>query len=84
MGALHEVGGAFELHPIRRVDDDRAVTGVSIGPLHLESIWLLGLASGKPKISWPRTTRGYPIINVDQPLRGKIEQSILMALRNDS
>ena len=62
------------------IDADRAVARVVCPPFRFDSIWIVGIASGRPTVSWPRTTRGYPIIEADQPTRGAIERAVLAAL----
>jgi len=74
--ALDE-GRAIKVQSFKRIDADRAVAHVDVGPFHIGSLWITGLASNTPVPSWPRTSRGYPIISVDEPLRGKIEQAVL-------
>jgi len=65
------------------IDADRRVAHVEVGPFRIGSLWLVGCESGKPTVSWPRTTRGYPILEVDDPLRSKIEALVLDAERDE-
>ena len=74
--ALDE-GRAIKVASFIRIDADRAVAHVDVGPFHIGSLWITGLAGNTPVPSWPRTARGYPIIEVDQPLRGRIEKAVL-------
>jgi len=68
---------AIDVTSLTPIDADRAVAHVTVGPFHIGSLWITGLASNAPVPSWPKTTRGYPIIKVDQPLRGLIEQAVM-------
>tara|TARA_R110000824_G_scaffold365486_1_gene553980 strand:- start:802 stop:1050 length:249 start_codon:yes stop_codon:yes gene_type:complete len=70
-------GRAINVTSFTRIDNDRAVAHVDVGPFHIGSLWITGLASNAPVPSWPKTARGYPIIKVDQPLRGLIEQAVM-------
>jgi hypothetical protein len=70
-------GRAINVTSFTRIDNDRAVAHVDVGPFHIGSLWITGLASNTPVPSWPKTARGYPIIKVDQPLRGLIEQAVM-------
>ncbi len=72
----------YELLAIRRVDDDRRVAHVRVGPISIKSIWIVGLKTGKPRISWPESGKGYPIVTADEPLKSKIDQMILDRLRD--
>jgi len=69
-----------ELLAIRRVDDDRSVAHVRVGPISIKSIWIVGLTSGKPRISWPESGAGYPIVEADEPLKSEIDRMILAAI----
>jgi len=70
-----------ELLAIRRVDDDRRVAHVRVGAISIKSIWIVGLKSGKPRISWPESGKGYPIVEADEPLKSQIDRMILDQLR---
>ena len=72
-----------DVRNVVRIDDDRAVAHVVIGLIRLGSIWIVDIAAGRPRVSWPQTSRGYPIVEVDQPLRGEIEEAVLTALDDD-
>lgn len=64
-----------------KLDDDRAVARVNVGPFQLGSMWVVGRASGKPRVSWPETSRGFPIVSVtDADLRERIEREVLSAV----
>jgi len=70
----------YELLAIRRVDDDRRVAHVRVGPISIKSIWIVGLKSGVPRISWPETGKGYPIVEADEPLKSEIDKMILASV----
>ena len=65
------------------IDADRRVAHVQAGPFSIGSLWVIGCETGKPTVSWPRTSRGYPIIEVEDPLRSDIEALVLAAERGD-
>jgi hypothetical protein len=61
------------------INTDRAVAHVDIGPISLGSMWIVDRKTD-PKVSWPRTARGYPLISVkDAGLREQIERMVLKA-----
>jgi len=76
----HDIPRLTALVPI---DADRRVAHVEVGPFRIGSLWLVGCESGQPTVSWPRTTRGYPILEVDDPLRSEIEALVLDAERDE-
>ncbi len=53
---------SIEILAIKRIDDDRRVAHVRVGKLAIKSIWVLNANSASPRISWPETGRGYPIV----------------------
>ena len=65
------------------IDADRRVAHVQAGPFSIGSLGVIGCETGKPTVSWPRTSRGYPIIEVEDPLRSDIEALVLAAERGD-
>jgi len=65
------------------IDADRRVAHVEVGPFRIGSLWLVGCESGRPTVSWPCTGRGYPIIEVADPLRSEIEALVLAAERDE-
>lgn len=84
MDALQGMERPFKLHGLKRVDDDRRVCEITIGPVKVGSVWVTGARTTAPNISWPRTTRGYPIIEIEDPdLRSDIEKAILAELRRE-
>ncbi len=62
------------------LDADRQVAHVRVGPLHIKSIWIVGIAEGKPRTTWPETGKGYPIVEADEPLKTQIDELILAAV----
>jgi len=66
----------IEILAIKRIDDDRRVCHVRIGDITIKSIWLVGLAAGKPRISWPETGKGYPIVEAEPGLKSRIDQLV--------
>jgi len=66
----------IEILAIKRIDDDRRVCHVRIGDITIRSLWLVGLAAGKPRISWPETGKGYPIVEAEPGLKSRIDQLV--------
>ncbi|HIA02939.1 MAG TPA: hypothetical protein EYN66_13710 [Myxococcales bacterium] len=63
------------------LDADRAVARVNADGWRFGSIFVLGLES-KPQISWPRSARGFPIVECcDAAKREEIEKVILDAVK---
>lgn len=87
MNALPKAeGGAdklpeFTIVSLKRLDEDRRVAEIKVGPILMGSVYLTGCQSRVPNVSWPKTARGYPVIVVDQPLRSKIEEDLLSRLK---
>lgn len=76
MSAALQAGGAFKLRSVKQVSDALAVAVVEVGPVTISSVWISDIA-GKPKVAWPRSARGYPIVSVsDDELRDEIEGEI--------
>ena len=71
---------SVELLAIRRVDDDRRVAHVRVDAISIKSIWIVGLKTGKPRVSWPESGKGYPIVEADEPLKSQIDKMILEAV----
>jgi len=67
----------IEILAIKTIDDDRRVCHVRIGDITIKSIWLVGLAAGKPRVSWPETGKGYPIVEAEPALKARIDQLVL-------
>jgi hypothetical protein len=70
----------FEIASFKRLDEDRRVAEIKIGPVLCGSVYLTGCQSTAPNVSWPRTLKGYVIIEIDQPLRSRIEKALLARL----
>ncbi len=68
---------APKLTSLVTIDDDRKVAHVEVGPWKIGSLWIVGCQTGKPTVSWPRTSRGYPIVEVAEPLKSEIEALVL-------
>lgn len=67
----------FQLRTIRQVSPHMAVAAVQVGPVIISSIWITDIQH-EPEVSWPRSTRGFPIAAVeDDKLRREIEAAIL-------
>jgi hypothetical protein len=71
---------APEVTRITSLDADRSVAHVSIPPFKISSIFITGISTGTPVVAWPRTARGFKIVEVDEPERSRIEAAILEAL----
>ncbi len=41
----------IEIIAVKRIDADRSVAHVQVGPIAIKSLWITGLATGKPRIS---------------------------------
>ena len=67
----------IELLAVKPIDDDRRVAHVKIGPISIKSIWITGMASGHPRISWPESGKGYPIVTAEPELKARIDRMIL-------
>jgi hypothetical protein len=66
---------------VRRLDSDRAVAHVELSNgISLRSIWVVGLSKSQPKVSWPRTTRGLPIVMATPELKARIDTLVLGAV----
>ena len=63
------------------LDTDRAVVKLDLFGVQFGTIFVVGMADGFPRVSWPRTSRGYPIFKIGDPLaRDLIEEVILNAV----
>ena len=67
----------IEVLAVRRIDDDRRVAHVRIGDITIRSIWIVDIARGKPRISWPETGKGYPIVEAGPELKARVDQLVL-------
>jgi hypothetical protein len=65
---------------VTRIDADRAVAKLTVDDFHFGSIFVTGLTT-EPKVSWPKTARGFPIIECRSPdKRAELERLILDAV----
>jgi hypothetical protein len=65
---------------VTRLDADRAVAKLDVDDWHFGSVFVVGLG-GHPKVSWPRSKRGHPIVECTNPDRkAEIEKVILDAV----
>jgi len=71
----------IEILALKHVDGDRRIAHVRVGKLAIKSIWVLNASSATPRISWPETGKGYPIVEPDPDLRQTIDAMILDHLR---
>ena len=67
----------IEILAVKRIDDDRRVAHVRVGDITIRSLWIVGLASGKPRISWPETGKGWPIVEATPELKARVDQLVL-------
>ena len=67
----------IEVLAVKRIDDDRRVAHVQVGDLIIRSLWIVDIASGKPRTSWPETGKGYPIVEAEPGLKDRIDQLVL-------
>ena len=70
----------YTIASIKPLDPSRCVAEVEIGPVLCGSIYIMECDTDSPRISWPRTARGYAIVVVGQPLRSVIEAGLLARL----
>lgn len=70
----------YTIASIKPLDPSRCVAEVAIGPVMCGSIYVVECDTEAPRVSWPRTARGYPIVVVAQPLRSMIEADLLAHL----
>jgi len=71
----------IEILAVKRIDDDRRVAHVRVSNITIRSLWIVGLASGKPRISWPETGKGYPIVEASPELKARVDRLVFEALR---
>jgi len=65
---------------VTKLDADRAVAKLTVDDFHFGSIFVTGLKT-TPKVSWPTTARGFPIVECRSPeKRAEIEALILEAI----
>lgn len=62
------------------LDDDRCLVKLDIYGVRLETILVVGLSTDSPHVSWPCTSRGYPVVRIaHDETRKQIEAIILDA-----
>ena len=66
----------IEILAVKRIDDDRRVAHVRIGGITIKSLWIVGLASDKPRISWPETGKGWPIVEATPELKAHVDRLV--------
>ena len=66
-----------EVLAAKRIDDDRRDAHVRIGDITIRSLWIVGLASSKPRTSWPQTSKGYPIVEAMPELKARVDRLVL-------
>jgi len=72
-----------ELQKLTIIDADRAIAHVRVGGITIKSIWIVGIAAGSPRTSWPETGKGYPIVEATPDLKARIDDLILVEVRGD-
>jgi len=65
---------------IRRIDKARAVVHVEIGGIAIRSLWVVDQDTHTPSVSWPRTARGFPIVEASADLKARIDKAVLEAV----
>lgn len=66
----------FQVRTVKQIKPDLAVASVAIGGVTIHAIWVNDIFS-TPTVGWPRSGRGWPLISVEDGLRGEIENAIL-------
>lgn len=66
---------------LRRIDPARAVAHVQIGGICIKSLWVVDTDTPMPSVSWPRTARGFPIVEASEDLKARIDKVVLAAVR---
>ena len=66
----------IEILAIKGIDDDRRVAHVRVGDITIRSIWIVDIASGKPRTSWPETGTGWPIVEAAPDLKSRIDHLV--------
>ncbi|MDP6953039.1 MAG: hypothetical protein QGF53_09805 [Alphaproteobacteria bacterium] len=90
MSYLPETAGERELRQprdpepivtaLRRIDVARAVAHVQVGGICTKSLWVVDTDTPMPSVSWPRTARGFPIIEASADLKAQINKVVLEAM----
>ncbi len=72
----------IELLKIIRLDADRCVSHVRVGKLYIKSLWITGISAGSPRVRWPETGKGYPIVEAEPDLKAEVEHLVLAGLES--
>ncbi len=72
----------IELLKIIRLDADRCVSHVRVGKLYIKSLWITGISAGTPRVRWPETGKGYPIVEAEPDLKAEVEHLVLAGLES--
>ncbi len=70
----------IELQKLTQIDADRCVSHVRVGKLYIKSLWITGIATGSPRVCWPETGKGYPIVEAEPDLRAEVDHLVLDGL----
>ena len=94
MSYLPEAAGARELRQPRDPEPivtalrhisfpgaNTAVAHVQVGGICIKSLWVVDTDTPMPSVSWPRTARGFPIIEASPALKAQINKVVLAAVR---
>jgi hypothetical protein len=73
---IHDI----ELLKIIRLDADRSVCHVRVGKLYIKSLWITGISTGRPRVRWPETGKGYPIVEAEPDLKAEVDHLVLDGL----
>jgi hypothetical protein len=73
----------FQITRIRQVSADAAVAELDIGPVHVGSVWIGGIAANDPFVNWPKSAKGFPVVTIaDDGLRQDIESTIIERVKS--
>jgi hypothetical protein len=73
---------AFTIQHVRQVSPELAVAEVILGPVRISSIWIAGCDTPEPRVAWPRSGRGFPVVSVSSDrLREAIEHKLLEVVK---
>ncbi len=70
----------IELQKLTQIDADRCVCHVRVGKLYIKSLWISGISAGTPRVRWPETGHGYPIVEAEPDLKAEIDRLVLDGL----
>jgi hypothetical protein len=66
------------------LDPDRAVVKLDLHGVRLETLFVVGISTAEPRVSWPKSARGFPIVWIKDPAhRDRIETEILKAVADE-